>query len=111
MPLCERAREDASAALFDCRYLLQAVTDSRVGGKATAATQPWPAVISDAGGTVMPEPWESLTSRILYMLLFSRDLDADVDRVARYVCTRPLGGSLSAHREQLVAAVNARPLR
>jgi hypothetical protein len=59
----------------------------------------------------MPEPWESLTTRILYMLLFSRDLDADVDRVAQYVCTRPLGGSLSAHREQLVAAVNAHPLR
>lgn len=59
----------------------------------------------------MPGPWESLTNRILYMLLFSHDLDADVDRVAQYVRTKPLGGSLRAYREQLVAAVNAHPLR
>jgi hypothetical protein len=45
----------------------------------------------------------------LHASFLSRDLDADVDRVTQYVCTKPLGGSLSIYREQLVAAVNAHP--
>src|SRR3984893_19055121 len=60
----------------------------------------------------MANSWDGVVNGILYMIIFSRNLDdRDADRVASYLVKHPLFGlSLGAQRAHLVAAVAAHPL-
>jgi hypothetical protein len=60
----------------------------------------------------MADSWGGLVNGILYMVMFSPNLDdGEVDRVAKHILENPVGRvSLSEQRARLVAAVNAHPL-